>query len=76
VEAHDRAGQPDVLGDGKDMISFGKVTWTTYPIKMSPVDRLNEIDDQLKIPGWRVKDRAKALLEIERPGGIIEIEKT
>lgn len=43
--------------------------------KASPENRLEWLEDALSEVGWVIKDRDKAMAEIERPDGLIEITK-
>lgn len=54
------------------MIPFATFS-TVKTFKYTPENKLEDLEGSLQEIGWRVKDRAQALGEIEKPDGLIEI---
>lgn len=53
----------------------GLSSTTVTRFKASPENRLEWLEDSLSELGWAIKDREKALVEVERADGLIEITK-
>lgn len=51
------------------------VTWTQVTYTVSAENRLEWLEESLQERGWVIKDRSKALAEMERYDGVIEIVK-
>lgn len=57
------------------MSPFLSVRWESFYLSdnRSAAQRIDDLNEDLAIQGFRVKDRAAAITELLRPDGIIEI---